>query len=237
MDALRARSAGEKGVIIRKTGFMRGPIMRRMASALLLSALALGATGCQGASDDRTAAASAPPGPAAVADAALDRPDGKGPDGGKGPGGTRRAVWVGDAVDLGGRASGEHLRMTVRGYVDPAVAVRKTKRASQPRPQPSDGRRWIGADVALLNVGGSLYDARRTTAWVTDDEGKRYAPLSTTVEEFTTGIPLKWNTLAVGEQSEGWLVFDVPEEAHITRFHSTLGKTTVTWLLQHPPSR
>ncbi|MFI1827270.1 DUF4352 domain-containing protein [Streptomyces sp. NPDC020412] len=202
--------------------------MRRMASALLLSALALGATGCQGASDDRTGATSVPPGPAAVADAALDRPDGRGPDG-KGPGGPPRAAWLGDAVDLGGRASGEHLRMTAGGYVDPAVPV--------PKEKPSDGRRWIGVDVALLNVGGSRYDASRTTAWVTDDEGKRHTAISTAVKEFTTGTLLKWNTLAVGEQLEGWLVFDVPEEARVTRFHSTLGKTTVTWLLQHPPSR
>ncbi|MEU5979841.1 DUF4352 domain-containing protein [Streptomyces sp. NPDC047315] len=197
--------------------------MRRMASALLLSALALGATGCQGAPDDRRDAASA-------------RADGKGPDG-KGPDGVRRAAWLGDAVDLGGGASGEHLRMTVHGYVDPAVAVRKAK---QPRPQPAEGRRWLGVDVALLNVGGSRHDARRTAAWVTDDRGKRHSVLSGTaadVKEFTTGIPLKWNTLAVGEQSEGWLVFDVPEDARITRFHSTLGTTTVTWLLQHPPSR
>ncbi|MFD3439115.1 DUF4352 domain-containing protein [Streptomyces sp. NPDC058685] len=191
--------------------------MRQVASVLLLSALAMGATACQSASDgDRT-----PPSPAAV-----DAADAKA----SGPGGTgaRAPAFIGDTVDLGGRAFGEHLRVSALGYVDPARGVRATHR-------PAAGKRWIGVDLSVVNVGGTSYDARVSKSWVTDEKGRRHPAVKT--GEITTGLPAAWNTLAAGEHAEGWMVFEVPENARIMRFHSTVGDSPLAWQLQLPPSR
>ncbi|MER7665149.1 MULTISPECIES: DUF4352 domain-containing protein [unclassified Streptomyces] len=198
--------------------------MRQVVSALLLSTLAMGATACQSASDGgRT-----PPSPAAAEAMPPDaKASGAGRTGARGPG-TRGPALIGDTVDLGGRAFGEHLRVSVLGYVDPARSVRAAHR-------PAAGRRWVGVDLSAVNVGGTSYDARITKAWVTDEKGRRHPAVGT--GEITTGFPAAWNTLAAGEHAEGWLVFEVPENARIRRFHSTVGDSPLTWQLQLPPSR
>ncbi|MFI1013852.1 DUF4352 domain-containing protein [Streptomyces sp. NPDC020965] len=181
--------------------------MRHVASALLLVALAMGGgTACQATAD--------PPG------------GGRGGDDEKG----RRAApaWVGDTVDLRGRAFGERLRVSVGGWVDPAVSTRAAY-------QPDTGNRWLGVQLSLVNLGGRAFDASRATAWAVDGGGKRYPVVRTGA--ITTGFPLKWNTIASGEQLDGWLVFEVPEATRIVRLHATVGKKALTWQLQHPPSR
>ncbi|MFI1398402.1 DUF4352 domain-containing protein [Streptomyces sp. NPDC020681] len=204
---------------------VRGP-MRQVASALLLSALAMGVTACQSGAGVPAERTPRPPHASAG--------DGKAVDGGGITAGDGKVVdgaavsLVGDAVDLGGRTFGEHLRISVRGYVDPAIGIRAAQR-------PGPGKRRIGVDVALVNVGGKTYDASGGKAWVVDENGRRYPAVRT--GEITTGFPLKWNALTVGEQSEGWLVFEVPENARIVRLHSTIGNTSLNWQLQHEPSR
>ncbi|MEU5160548.1 hypothetical protein AB0G74_13190 [Streptomyces sp. NPDC020875] len=200
-------------------------MMRRNVRPLvLLSVCALGGAalaGCQALAPDRTAGE--PVHPPAVARPAQDT-----------KGGGAAVAALGDAVDLGGRASGEHLRMSVRAYVDPAVAV-PGKDGTAAVAGPPDGKRRIGVSVALLNVGGHRYDARRTKTWVTDTKGGRHPAV--TGGEITTGSPVEWNILAAGEAERGWLLFDVPESAYVTEFHGDLGKSAVEWRLQAPPSR
>ncbi|MFI2208758.1 DUF4352 domain-containing protein [Streptomyces sp. NPDC020141] len=192
--------------------------MRHLASALLVSALALSATACQSPLDALTAA----PGP-------RDRPAVRPVSDQKPAGDRAKAVaWVGDAADLGGPGSREHLRVSVVGQVDPAVGVRAADR-------PESGARRVGAAITLLNFGGRPHDVSGARAWVVDDTGKRH-PQATT-GTLTTGAPLKWNTLSVGEQRKGWLVFEVPEKARIVRLHTALGKRTLVWQLRFPPSR
>ncbi|MFE0423206.1 hypothetical protein [Streptomyces sp. NPDC058953] len=200
--------------------------MRRKAWPLVLLSVCVlggGATGCQGAPADRPAPEPVRPPAAAGPAGAQDT-----------KGGGKAVAGIGDAVDLGGRASGEHLRMSVLAYVDPAVTV-PPRGGRTAVPGPPDGQRRIGVSVALLNVGGHLYDTRRTKTWVTDTKGKRHPAVPG--GEITTGIPVEWNTLAVGESADGWLVFDVPKAAFITEFHGDLGESTVAWRLQAPPSR
>ncbi|MFI6287037.1 DUF4352 domain-containing protein [Streptomyces sp. NPDC051018] len=191
--------------------------MRHLASALLLSALATAATGCQGPG----APAGAEPGAAGAPVAAADEKPGSG-----------RTAWIGETAEFGGRAFGERLRISVRSAVDPAIAVHPAK---GPRPVSAAGKRRYGVEVALVNVGGKLHDTSRGKAWVTDGKGNRYPAVDSGA--ITTGLPLEWNTLAVGEQVQGWLVFEVPEDADIVKFHCTLGNSSVTWQLKHPPSR
>ncbi|MFJ8229558.1 DUF4352 domain-containing protein [Streptomyces sp. NPDC094448] len=192
-------------------------MMRRKALPFLLSVSVLGSglTACQGAPVESADAKQVHP-------AATARP----------AGGARGAALLGDAVDLGGRASGEHLRMSATAYVDPAVPVRRT---GVPVSRPAEGMRRVGIRVALLNVGGSSYDASGTRTWVTDTAGKRHPAVSG--GEITTGLPVKWNILAAGDSVEGWLLFDVPESAALGQFHCDLGKSVVEWRLQAPPSR
>ncbi|MGV9314746.1 DUF4352 domain-containing protein [Streptomyces sp. NPDC003691] len=200
-------------------------MMRRTALPLLLSVCALGGalTACQGApAGDAAAGPVNPPG--------IGRPAGD--TAGDGKGGARGAALLGDAIDLGGRASGEHLRMAVTAYVDPAVPVRRKGTVAS---RPPEGMRRVGIRVALLNVGGAPYDARGTETWVTDAAGERHPAVSG--GEITTGFPVKWNILAGGESAEGWLLFDVPQTAALTQFHGDLGKSAVEWRLQAPPSR
>ncbi|MGW4029948.1 DUF4352 domain-containing protein [Streptomyces sp. NPDC004838] len=193
--------------------------MRHMASALLLSALALGTTACQSAADafgGRSA-----PRAAEASRAVLDH-----------KGSAEEPAWVGDTVELDGRTFGEHLRVSVRSSVDPAVALRPAKGTA---PRPRAGTRWFGVDVTVVNVGGRTFDAGGTRTWVADEKGKRYPAVKS--GEITTGLALEWNSLAVGDPVQGWLVFEVPENTRIVRFHSSLGKATATWQLQGHPSR
>ncbi|MER5767668.1 DUF4352 domain-containing protein [Streptomyces sp. NPDC001985] len=180
-----------------------------MASTLLLSALALTTTtSCQNPFDS-------PPHPPTDHKPRPAIP-------------TPAPAWFGDSVDLTGRGFGEHLRVSVLGQVDPAVATRAAE-------GPGSGKRWFGADVSLLNIGGRPYDTTGARAWAVDETGKRYSPVTT--GRLTTGAPLTWNTLAVGEQKQGWLVFEVPERSRIVRLHTALGNHTSVWQLRFPPSR
>ncbi|MFF0446831.1 DUF4352 domain-containing protein [Streptomyces sp. NPDC004609] len=191
--------------------------MRHLASALLLSVLAMAATGCQGSD----ASAGTDPRAVGAPAAAVDEKPRSG-----------ETAWIGDTADFGGRAFGRRLRISVRSAVDPAIAIRP---ATSSRSVPAAGKRRIGVEVALVNVGGKPHDASGGKAWVSDGKGNRHPAVESGA--ITTGLPLKWNTLAVGEQVQGWLVFEVPESADIVKFHCTLGNSSVTWQLKHPPSR
>ncbi|GAA2241602.1 hypothetical protein GCM10010232_30830 [Streptomyces amakusaensis] len=195
--------------------------MRHIARVLLLSALAMSLTACQNPVDALTdpppRARAAPAVPAAASDEKPARAAAK-----------PAAAWVGDSADLGGRGSGTHLRVSVVGQVDPAVGVRAADR-------PASGSRWVGFAVTLLNFGGKPHEVAGARAWVVDDTGERHRPVTTGT--LTTGAPLRWNTLSVGEQRKGWLVFEVPERARIVRLHTVLGDRSLAWQLRFPPSR
>ncbi|MGW6458400.1 DUF4352 domain-containing protein [Streptomyces sp. NPDC055078] len=198
--------------------------MRHVGSALLLAALVMGVTACQS-----PPGAQSPQQPRAAERTAADRAEGGQDRSDRKPGKPGSSTsWVGDSADLGGRGFGEHLRISVRGQVDPAIGIRAAD-------APDTGNRRLGVDVALVNVGGRPYDASRADIWVTDAGGGRYPAVRTGT--LTTGFPLEWNTLPVGEQKQGWLVFEVPQDARIVRFHCRVGKTALSWQLQFPPSR
>lgn len=174
--------------------------MRHMATALL-PALLLGLTACQ----STTAGPEPASGPHGRARPAAAVPTG-----------------VGDTADIGGARFGEHLRITLHGFVDPAVAVRST-------PRPATGHRWFGVEVTLANVGGTAHRSPLTEAWVVDDRGRRHPAVRS--GEITTGSPLATTALPVGEESTGWLVFDVPFGSRAVRLHCTAGSAERSWRL------
>ncbi|MCX4819052.1 DUF4352 domain-containing protein [Streptomyces sp. NBC_01142] len=184
--------------------------MRQVASALLLPVLLTGVTACQ-------SGASSPAEQTSRTDADETVPDGKGGAGSR----SRSAVaQIGDTTELGGGTFGERLQISVRGLVDPAISRRATI-------GPLTGKRWLGIDISLANVGGKPYDTPVRNSWVVDEKGSRYPAIRT--GEITTGSPLVLNRLPVGEQVEGWLVFEVPENARIVQLHCTVGTTVRTW--------
>lgn len=174
--------------------------MRHMATALV-PALLLGLTACQ----NSTAGDGPAPGPH-----------------GRGRTAVAATAGLGDTADIGGARFGEHLRIGVHGFVDPAVAVKAA-------PMPSAGHRWVGVEVTLANVGGTAYDAPLDKAWVVDGRGRRYPAVRT--GEITTGSPLVTTTLPVGEHSTGWLAFEVPFDARAVRLHCTVGSEERSWRL------
>ncbi|WP_371616293.1 DUF4352 domain-containing protein [Streptomyces sp. NBC_00454] len=175
-------------------------------AAALLPLLLFGATGCSGGSEGGALA------PAAVPAVPVD--DGA-PGAGEDPAAERegvvraasKAAHVGDSVRVDGRQVGRHLQVVLNAYVDPAVTVEKNF-------APAAGKRWVAASMSFVNVGGASYGALGRM-WALDGAGQRHAVVPT--GELTTGKPLVFDSLEVGERAEGWVVFEIPENARIVR--------------------
>ncbi|THA36933.1 DUF4352 domain-containing protein [Streptomyces sp. A1547] len=183
--------------------------MRQSASVLaaaLLPLLLFGATACSGTPEGAALAPAAAPAvpvddgvPGAEEDPAAAAP-------GAGQAAARDAH-VGDFVRVHGRQVGRHLQAVLTAYVDPAVSVEKNY-------APPAGKRWVAASMSFVNVGGASYGALGRM-WAYDSAGGRHPVVPT--GELTTGKPLVFDSLAVGEQADGWVVFEIPEKARIVR--------------------
>ncbi|MCX4526305.1 MULTISPECIES: hypothetical protein [unclassified Streptomyces] len=178
-----------------------------LAVAALLPALLFGATACQSAPDGAALA------PAAVPAVPVD--DGV-PGGGAeddavpapgAAGAVAKDAHVGDSVRVHGRQVGRHLEAVLNAYVDPAISVAKDLTAPA-------GKRWVAASMSFVNVGGASYGALGRM-WALDGAGKRHPVVP--AGELTTGKPLVFDSLEVGERAEGWVVFEVPENTRIVR--------------------
>ncbi|MEV7613907.1 hypothetical protein [Streptomyces sp. NPDC089799] len=193
--------------------------MARLPSALpaglallpLFPLLLLGATGCTDGREGAVAPAAVPAVP--VDDHAPGDGDGDGDgDGpGDGSGSARRTeAHVGDAVRVHGRELGRHLRAVLNAYVDPAVSVDR-------RYGPPAGKRWVAAGMSFVNVGGATYGSLGRM-WAHDSAGRRHPPVPAGgLGELTTGKPLVFDSPAAGDRAEGWVVFEIPENARIVR--------------------
>ncbi|MFF8270503.1 DUF4352 domain-containing protein [Streptomyces sp. NPDC016562] len=179
------------------------PGLAQGLAAALLPLLLFGATACQSAPEGAALApAAAPavpvddgaPGAEAAPEQAPARAAGK-------------AAHVGEPVRVHGRQVGRHLQIVLAAYVDPAVSVAKNF-------APSAGKRWVAASMSFVNVGGASYGALGRM-WAYDGAGQRHPVVPS--GELTTGKPLVFDSLEVGERAEGWVVFEVPENARITR--------------------
>ncbi|MEU9252636.1 DUF4352 domain-containing protein [Streptomyces sp. NPDC048270] len=181
------------------------PARRRPASrlprfaAVLLPLLVCGATACQSAPEGAALAPAAAP--AVVVDDGAP-----GAEGSEARTGVKDAR-VGEAVRVHGRQVGRHLEAVLSAYVDPAVSVEENF-------APPAGKRWVAASMSFVNVGGASYGALGRM-WAHDGAGQRHPVVPT--GELTTGKPLVFDSLAVGERAEGWVVFEIPENARIER--------------------
>lgn len=177
-----------------------------LATAALLPLLLFGATACSGAPEGAALA------PAAVPAVPVDDGvPGVGDDPSVERDGVARAASkdarVGDSVRVRGKEVGRHLQVVLAAYVDPAVSVEKNF-------APAAGKRWVAASMSFVNVGGASYGALGRM-WALDGAGRRHPVVPT--GELTTGKPLVFDSLAVGERAEGWVVFEIPENARVVR--------------------
>lgn len=189
--------------------------MRQSAAPVLAAALVpfllFGATACQNAPEGAALA------PAAVPAVPVDDgAPGAGEDPGRAPGAAAapgavppaaKEAHVGDSVRVRGAQVGRHLQVVLNAYVDPAVSVEKNF-------VPPAGKRWVAASLSFVNVGGASYGALGRM-WAHDSTGQRHPVVPT--GELTTGKPLVFDSLEVGERAEGWAVFEIPENARIVR--------------------
>lgn len=170
-----------------------------VTAAALVPLLLFGATACQSAPEGAALA------PAAVPAVPVD--DGA-PGGEQAPARTgAKDAHVGDSVRVRGAQVGRHLQVVLAAFVDPAVSVEKNY-------APAPGKRWAAASMSFVNVGGASYGALGRM-WAHDSAGQRHPVVPT--GELTTGKPLVFDSLEVGERAEGWVVFEIPESARIVR--------------------
>ncbi|MGW7329916.1 hypothetical protein ACWGIU_15235 [Streptomyces sp. NPDC054840] len=114
---------------------------------------------------------------------------------------------VGGTARVHGRQVGRHLQVEFGAFVDPAISVDKNF-------APSAGKRWAAASMSFVNVGGASSGAPGGM-WAHDLAGQRH-PVVTT-GELTTGKPIVFDSLEVGERAAGWVVFEIPESTRIVR--------------------
>ncbi|MEU6309886.1 hypothetical protein [Streptomyces sp. NPDC047014] len=168
-------------------------------AAALLPFLLFGATACQSAPEGAALA------PAAVPAVPVD-------DGVPGGGGVPvrpagKEARVGDSVRVRGSQVGRHLQVELGAYVDPAISADRNF-------APPAGKRWVAASMSFVNVGGASYGALGRM-WAHDSAGRRHPVVRT--GELTTGKTVVFDSLEVGERAEGWVVFEIPENAAIRR--------------------
>ncbi|MET9698177.1 hypothetical protein ABZY31_14805 [Streptomyces sp. NPDC006529] len=175
--------------------------------ALLLPFLLFGSTACQSAPEGAALAPAAAPA-VPVDDGAPGGGEEDAPAPGAPAGGPAvKDARVGDPVRVRGRQVGRHLQAVLNAFVDPAVGVDAAF-------APAAGKRWVGAGMSFVNVGGATYGALGRV-WAYDSAGQRYP--SVRAGELTTGKPLVFDSLSVGDRAEGWVVFEIPENARIVR--------------------
>ncbi|MET9604457.1 hypothetical protein ABZZ17_05240 [Streptomyces sp. NPDC006512] len=185
---------------------MRSHSAPALAAAALLPLLLLGATACSGTAEAPVLAPAAAPAVPVDDGAPGADEDPAAPAQGAVPAAVKEAH-VGDPVRVQGREVGRHLQVVLAAYVDPAVSV-------EPNFVPPAGKRWVAASMSFVNVGGASYGALGRM-WAHDSAGKRYPVVRT--GELTTGKPLVFDSLSVGERAEGWVVFEIPENARVVR--------------------
>ncbi|MEU3776718.1 hypothetical protein AB0F11_26640 [Streptomyces sp. NPDC032472] len=187
---------------------MRQSASRSALAAALLPLLLFGATACSDSSDGAALAPAAAPAVPVDDGAPGAEDDPAAAAAGAGPGqGVVKEAHVGDSVKFHGRQVGRHLQAVLNAYVDPAVSVEKDF-------SPPAGKRWVAASMSFVNVGGASYGALGHM-WAYDSAGQRHGVVRT--GELTTGKPLVFDSLAVGERAEGWVVFEIPQNARIVR--------------------
>lgn len=116
---------------------------------------------------------------------------------------------VGSAIKLDGQSDGEQATVTLVKVVDPAKPTDEFSR-------PDKGNRFVAVQFVVANTGSEVYeDSPSNGAVVVDSEGQSY---DTTLFGTKAGPELRAGLkLAPGAKAKGFLTFEVPKPAKITK--------------------
>jgi hypothetical protein len=117
--------------------------------------------------------------------------------------------------------SGNTLRVTVPGVVDPATAT------SPGINGPSAGKRLIAVELSLQDQGpGSISDNANTDGTVIGSDSQDYTPSFSDVTGCTNFNHGDY-ALSVGSTQRGCVVFELPNGVTVNAFQFALGDNTV----------
>ncbi|MFB7647145.1 DUF4352 domain-containing protein [Streptomyces sp. NPDC056084] len=134
---------------------------------------------------------------------------------------------VGDTITVKGNEDGEKLDVTVTKWADPA-------KSSEPAFAPEAGKRWVAAQVQLVNRGTAVYSDSPTNGMqVADAQGQRFG---TTFADVTAGPSMAASLkVAPGDKALGWVVFEVPKDSKISTIqfamNSGFADQTAQWAI------
>lgn len=139
---------------------------------------------------------------------------------------TPKKARTGDTVDLTG-SGGVHVQVTLVKVVDPAKPTNAYT--------PDSGKRFIAAQLRILNVGTKTYDTDPLVGMRAQDAaGETFdasiVPVETTVgQQMDSGL-----TLAPGDKALGVIVFEVPASVKLSTMQYLVdgfGGNTAQWTL------
>ncbi|MFK0182318.1 DUF4352 domain-containing protein [Streptomyces xanthochromogenes] len=189
--------------------------MRRLISGLAVAGALLAATACQDSSVTTTpTTAKASTGTTAGTAKAS-------------PAAAKKAA-IGDTITVTGNETGEKLDVTVTKWADPA-------KSSEEVFAPEAGKRWVAAQLQLVNTGSAVYsDSPSNGMQVADEQGQRFGTMAADV----TAGPSMAASLKVppGDKALGWIVFEVPKDSKITTIqfamNSGFADQTAQWAIK-----
>ncbi|MFI9722539.1 DUF4352 domain-containing protein [Streptomyces sp. NPDC052396] len=194
---------------------------RQLAATTAIVALAFTATACN---DNNKDDASKPAQSASADKSPATGQSSAAPEQGKGDGHS-----VGGSLTLKGNKPGEQLSVTLKNFADPAKASNKFL-------TPTAGKRWVAAQFELVNTGTAAYsDSPALGAKLIDTQGQSF---TFSMAEIAEGPTFPGSVkLGVGDKSEGWVVFSVPENTKPAKVQYTpdsgFAKDTAEWNLGH----
>lgn len=140
---------------------------------------------------------------------------------------------VGHTINLTGLQAGEQMAVTLVKVADPAQPTTEFD-------TPQTGKRLVGIQLKLTNIGTEVYkDSPDTSATLVDTGGQRFN--STLVSEITAGPVFPGPvTITAGDSAVGFVVFEIPTRSAAASLQFALdsGSSSQTgqWKLP-PPSR
>ncbi|MCC3776114.1 DUF4352 domain-containing protein [Streptomyces sp. UNOB3_S3] len=208
---------------------------RQLSTAAIVIALAATATACNSDGVDAKPDSSASAGQGAVA---PDPGKGGGADkggadkGGAGQGGADKGSAgqdgvVGNTVTIKAK-NGAQIAVTLKNFADPAQSDNKFMK-------PSAGKRWVAAQLEIVNTGKEVYDdSPANGVKVTDEGGQAYTH---SIGSTTAGANMPATVkLTAGQKALGYVVVSMPETAKVKTISFTpdsgFAKETAEWTIK-----
>ncbi|AZQ74680.1 DUF4352 domain-containing protein [Streptomyces luteoverticillatus] len=204
---------------------------RQLSTAAIVIALAATATACNSdgvdAKPDNSASqgAVAPDPGKGGADKGADKGAGAGAD--KGGAGQDGGQVVGNTVTIKAK-NGAQLAVTLKNFADPAQSDNKFMK-------PSAGKRWVAAQLEIVNTGKEVYDdSPANGVKVTDEAGQAYTH---SIGSTTAGANMPATVkLSGGQKALGYVVVSMPENAKVKTISFTpdsgFAKETAEWTIK-----